>query len=276
MYAITDTTTVMNDSLLAKEDSTSKPLNTTLLKKYTAIGTYTSTITSSQKTKWYDIEQEQKGRNDTWVFFVLVLLLITLTYLKLSFSNDFNNQFRSFINSNVAAQMVRVSKDDIAFSSVLMNLVFIVTMSLFTRFALLHFVTSSSLHQEFSITAIFFLFTFFTIGKYAMTKYIGVVFDINDAMTEYLFNLSGITKTIGISMIPILFVLYASSPSYFIFVFAIGVIVLCISAVMVVMRGLSTSYKLMYKDLYHFLIYICVCEISTIFLFIKLLTKTAI
>ena len=276
VYAITDSTAIASDSTFAKVDSTTKPIDTVLLKKYTAIATYTSAITADPKTKWYDIEQEQKQRNDTWIFFVLVLLLIALTYLKLAFSNDFNDQFRSFVNSNVAAQMVRVSKDDIAFSSVLMNLVFIVTMSLFTRFALIHFTTTSSLHHEFSIAAIFFLFTFFIIGKYAITKYIGVAFDINDVMTEYLFNLSGITKTIGISMIPILFVLYASPPLYFIFVFVIGVLVLCIGAVMVVMRGLSTSYKMMYKDLYHFLIYICVCEILPIFLFIKLLTKTAI
>jgi hypothetical protein len=52
--------------------------------------------------------------------------------------------------------------------------------------------------------------------------------------------------------------------------------VLCIGVVMIVIRGLSTTYKLMYSSLYHFLIYICVGEILPIFLFFKLLTKTAI
>ena len=276
LYATTDSTMVYSDSAIAKEDSIAKPVDTALLKKYTAIGTYTSIILANPKTKWYDIELPQKAKKDAWIFFVLVLLLIVLTYLKHSFSNDFNDQLRSFFNSNVATQMVRVSKDDITFSSVLMTFIFISTMALFTRFILLHLHSSIATPAEFSITAIFFLFTFFIIGKFLIIKYIGEVFDIRDAMNEYLFNLSGISKTVGISMIPILFIVYAATPKYIVIVFAMGILVICIGAVMLVIRGLSTSYKIMYKDLYHFLIYICVCEILPIFLFIKLLTKTAI
>jgi hypothetical protein len=45
-------------------------------------------------------------------------------------------------------------------------------------------------------------------------------------------------------------------------------------AIIFVWRGLSTGIKLMYKSVYHFFIYVCVVEISPIFLLFKLLTKT--
>ena len=237
---------------------------------------YNSAIMSGEKPKWYDIEQQRKGKNDAWIFFILLQLLILLTILKLAFHNDFENLFRIFANSNIASQIGRTAKDDITLSSVLMSMIFITTMSIFTRFVLLHFYPHSVLQNDISILALIFLFTFFSVAKYVSLKYIGNIFEITSTVDEYLFNLSAITRTIGISMIPLLFMLYASPEKYFISILIISIIILCIGLVMVVIRGLSTSYKLMYSSMYHFLIYICVGEVLPIFLVIKLLTKTVI
>jgi len=237
---------------------------------------YNSAITTGEKPKWYDIEQQRNSKNDAWIFFILLQLLIVLTILKLAFHNDFENLFRIFANSNIASQIGRTAKDDITLSSVLMSTIFITTMSLFTRFVMLHFYPHSALQNNFSIVILIFLFTFFSLIKYVSLKYIGNIFEITSTVDEYIFNLSAITRTIGISMIPILFMLYASSEKYFNFILIISLIILSIGVVMVVIRGLSTSYKLMYSSMYHFLIYICVGEILPVFLFIKLLTKTVI
>jgi hypothetical protein len=237
---------------------------------------YNSAIISGQKPKWYDIEQQRKSKNDAWIFFVLLQLLIVLTILKLAFHNDFENLFKVFTNPNLASQIGRNTKDDITLSSVLMSTIFVTTISIFTRFVLLHFYPYSVLRNNFSIVILIFLFTFFSIAKYALLKYIGNIFEIASTVDEYLFNLSAITRTIGISMIPILFMLYASSEKYFNFIIIISIIILLVGLGMVVIRGLSTSYKLMYSSMYHFLIYICVGEILPVFLFIKLLTKTVI
>jgi hypothetical protein len=266
------------DSLSALHDDSAihKPADTTVMKKSVEDSFYTSRLTATDKPMWFDIEQHRERRNDAWIFIILVQLLIILTVLKLAFSNDFENLFRSFMSSNIASQIGRTAKDDITLSSVLMSVIFITTMSVFSRFVLLHFYPHSVLQNNFSIVTLIFLFTFFTVGKYALLKYIGNVFDIAAAVDEYLFNLSAVTRTIGISMIPTLFVLYASSEKYFAFIFVTSIIILCVGIVMIVYRGLSTSYKLMYSSVYHFLIYICVGEILPVFLFFKLLTKTAI
>ena len=237
---------------------------------------YNSPITSADKPKWYDIEQQRNHKSDTWVFFILLLLLIILTALKLAFHNDFENLFKVFANSNATSQIGRTTKDDITLSSVFMSAIFIISISMLTRFILLHFYAHSVLQNNFSIVILIILFTFFSIIKYALLKYIGNIFEIMPVVDEYLLNLSAITRTIGISMIPILFMLYASSEKYFNPILIISLMIFSVGIVMIVIRGLSTSYKLMYSSMYHFLIYICVGEILPVFLFIKLLTKTVI
>lgn len=265
-----------NDSTAAEDSAQAIVIDTAAVRSAGEVAAYTSFLTTGEKQKRFDIEQERKGKNDAWVFFVLVLLLVVLTTLKLAFSNDFNDLLRSVSNSNIASQIVRSSKEDISLSSFLMNGIFVIAASVYTRFILLHFYPYSVLQNNFSILALIILFTFFFFAKYASLRFIGNIFDIAPYVDEYLFNLSAIVRTIGISMIPILFVLYASPEKYFIFIFIVSLIVLCIGVVMIIIRGLSTTYKLMYSSLYHFLIYICVGEILPIFLFFKLLTKTAI
>ena len=265
------------DSLLISADSTrDNVIDTAAMYQSARSEFYNSAITSGEKSKWYDIEQRRKGPTEALIFFILGLLLIVLTTLKRAFHNDFDNLFKVFANSNIASQIGRTSKDDITLSSMLMSMIFITTISLFTRFILLHFYPHSVLQNNFSIVMLIFLFTFFSVAKYILLKYIGNIFEITSTVDEYIFNLSAITRTIGISMIPILFMMYASSEKYFIVIIIISSIILFGGLVMVVIRGLSTSYKLMYSSMYHFLIYICVGEVLPIFLVIKLLTKTVI
>jgi hypothetical protein len=269
--------TIRSDSAMTASDTTAPVIIDTAAVYAAAHSTfYNSAITTGEKPKWYDIEQQRKGKEDAWIFFILLQLLIVLTILKLAFHNDFDNLFKIFASSNIASQIGRANKDDLSLSSVLMSTIFITTMSVYTRFVLLHFYPHSVLQNNYSVVALIFLFTFFSVAKYVSLKYTGNIFEIAPAVDEYLFNLSAITRTIGISMIPLLFMMYASSEKYFNFILIISLIILCIGVVMVVIRGLSTSYKLMYSSMYHFLIYICVGEILPIFLFIKLLTKTVI
>ncbi|MBS1683891.1 MAG: DUF4271 domain-containing protein [Bacteroidetes bacterium] len=269
--------TIAQDSLAALDSTTQViVIDTAAVQHADSVSAYTSSLTASTKPLYYDIEQEQRMPDNTFMFLLLVALLIVLTTLKLAFSNDFTDLFRSVASSNIASQIVRTSREDLSLSSFLMNGIFVVSMSIFTRFVLLHFYPYSALSDNFSIVKLIILFTFFFVGKFSLLRYIGNLFELRASVDEYLFNLSAIVRTIGIAMIPILFMLYASSEKYFLFIFIASLVILSAGVVMIVIRGLSTSYKVMYSSVYHFLIYICVGEILPVFLFIKLLTKTAI
>lgn len=277
LQAQEDMLTIAQDSLAALDSTTQViVIDTAAVQHADSVSAYTSSLIASAKPLYYDIEQEQRMPDNTFMFLLLVALLIVLTTLKLAFSNDFTDLFRSVASSNIASQIVRTSREDLSLSSFLMNGIFVVSMSIFTRFVLLHFYPYSALSDNFSIVKLIILFTFFFVAKFALLRYIGNLFELRASVDEYLFNLSAIVRTIGIAMIPILFMLYASSEKYFLFIFIASLVILSAGVVMIVIRGLSTSYKVMYSSVYHFLIYICVGEILPVFLFIKLLTKTAI
>lgn len=276
-YAQDDTLSVPQDSTIMADSAAQViVIDTAAVYHADSVAHYVSALTAGERPVWYDIEQERRMPDNTFMFLLLVALLIVLTTLRLAFSNDFTDLFRSVASSNIASQIVRTSREDLSLSSFLMNGIFVVAMSIFTRFVLLHFYPYSALSDNFSIVRLIILFTFFFVAKYALLRYIGNIFELRASVDEYLFNLSAIVRTIGIAMIPILFMLYASSEKYFLFIFITSLVILSAGVVMIVIRGLSTSYKVMYSSVYHFLIYICVGEILPVFLFIKLLTKTAI
>ena len=151
---------------------------------------------------------------------------------------------------------------------------FIVVMSLYVRFILVRYFHVSTLESFSSILFINFLFTFFYLGKIAVIKVIGVLFEVSDACEEYIFNFTTVCKTLGLALLPALFIFYTAPQKFFNFVFVITVFVFASLLAVFIWRGLSTAYKLLYRSLYHFFIYVCVVEISTIFLLFKLLTKT--
>lgn len=277
LHAQDDTLAVAQDSMTVADSAAQViVIDTAAVYHADSVAHYSSALTGGGRATWYDIEQERRMPDNTFMFLLLVALLIVLTTLKLAFSNDFTDLFRSVASSNIASQIVRTSREDLSLSSFLMNGIFVVSMSIFTRFVLLHFYPYSALSDNFSIVKLIILFTFFFVAKFALLRYIGNLFELRASVDEYLFNLSAIVGTIGIAMIPILFMLYASSEKYFLFIFITSLVILSAGVVMIVIRGLSTSYKVMYSSVYHFLIYICVGEILPVFLFIKLLTKTAI
>lgn len=277
LHAQDDTLAVAQDSMTVADSAAQViVIDTAAVYHADSVAHYSSALTGGGRATWYDIEQERRMPDNTFMFLLLVALLIVLTTLKLAFSNDFTDLFRSVASSNIASQIVRTSREDLSLSSFLMNGIFVVSMSIFTRFVLLHFYPYSALSDNFSIVKLIILFTFFFVAKFALLRYIGNLFELRASVDEYLFNLSAIVRTIGIAMIPILFMLYASSEKYFLFIFITSLVILSAGVVMIVIRGLSTSYKVMYSSVYHFLIYICVGEILPVFLFIKLLTKTAI
>ncbi len=100
-----DSSVVMNhDSLSISSDTIRETeIDTASVYGSARSSFYNSSITTGQKPKWYDIEQQRKSKNDAWIFFILLQLLIVLTILKLAFHNDFDNLFKVFANSNIAS-----------------------------------------------------------------------------------------------------------------------------------------------------------------------------
>ena len=249
-------------------------IDTNAMKAYAGMADSESVLLSNHKAVVNDIEQLHTSEKNTWVFVLLITMLAALTYLKTAFGKDVDELVQSVTNQNLAQQIYRTQSKELSFSTIVLNLNFIVVMSLYVRFILVRYFHVSTLESFSSILFMNFLFTFFYVGKIAVVKLIGALFEAADACEEYIFNFTLVCKTIGLTLLPALFIFYTAPQKFFNFVFVITVFVFASLLAVFIWRGLSTAYKLLYRSVYHFFIYVCVVEISTIFLLFKLLTKT--
>jgi hypothetical protein len=244
------------------------------LQQYFSLAEHRSVVSGENKKMVNDIEQYNSSSRTPVVFVILVLLLGVVTYLKIAFNNDLGDLLQSVVNQNLSQQIFRTQSKEISFSSALLNLNFIVVISLYVWFILVRYFHVSSPERFSTILLIIFLFTFFYLAKLSVIRLTGIMFEVNEVCDEYIFNFTTICKTLGLTLLPALFVFYTAPVRFFNFIFIITVLI-CIGMLLIVAwRGLSTGYKLLYRSVYHFFIYVCVVEVSTIFLLFKLLTKT--
>lgn len=221
-----------------------------------------------------DVQQYLRKKNNTIVFLVMLLLLLVITYVRIAFGNELTEMLMSVVNKNAATQLLRSQSGELSVASLLLHINFVFVMSLYVRFILVHYFNISSLENFSAILFLNFLFTFFYASKIVMMKLLGNVIELTNECNEYIFNFTTTCKTLGLTLIPALFVFYTAEKIIFDFVFVISIIICSFFALMFVWRGLSTSAKLLYRSVYHFFLYVWVIEISPIFLIFKLLTKT--
>ena len=183
---------------------------------------------------------------------------------------------QSVINQNLSQQIFRTQSGEISFADILLNTNFVVVLSLYVRFFSMKYFHVLSLDSFSSVLFLIFLFTFFYVGKIITVKFIGKIFELQQVCDEYIFNFTTLCKTLGLALLPALFIFYVAPVRFFNFIFIITILFCVAFTLIFVWRALSTAYKLLYRSVYHFFIYVCVVEISLMFLFIKLLTKTII
>lgn len=237
---------------------------------------YKSLLLTGEKQNVNDIEQYKYSYHNSIVFILLLLLLAVLTYVKVAFGNELSELLQAVVNQNFAQQIFRTQSGEISFSSFILHFNFIVVMSLYVRFFLVHYFHVSSLESFSSILFLIFLFTFFYLGKLIALQFIGSIFELKEVCNEYAFHFSTLCKTVGLTLIPALFIFYSAPKIFFDFVFIITLFIIAAFVLLLLWRGLSTGYKLLYSSVYHFFIYVCSVEISMMFLLFKLFTKTII
>ncbi|MBK8657951.1 MAG: DUF4271 domain-containing protein [Bacteroidetes bacterium] len=221
-----------------------------------------------------DIQQMLSNGNNSIVFIILLTLLILITYTKIFFGNEIIDLVQSIVNRSATMQSLRTQVSELSIASLILHVNFVFALSLYVRFVLVHYYSISSLENFSSILFLSFLFTLFYVAKIVTMKLLGNILELTNECNEYIFYFTTTCKTLGLVLIPALFIFYTAEKYFFDFIF-IASIIICVAFVLLfIWRGLSTSTKLLYRSVYHFFIYVWVIEVLPIFLLFKLLTKT--
>ena len=118
-HAQVDTLTMPDSLSLALDSLKPTPTYDSLaVVKNTALAKHTSILQdTAQKVYSIDVQQAAPHKSNTVVFFVLVLLLVILTYIKVAFGKDLEDMLQSFCNSNTAQKVIRKTNEEFIFFS---------------------------------------------------------------------------------------------------------------------------------------------------------------
>ena len=205
----------------------------------------------------------------------IVVALFLFVIIRLLYNRDFQELFQSLMNKQLATQINRNKGTSMSNFSLMLLLIAVVNLSVMTMYTLLYFYGEMNHYTIQFFIKLIFLFTFFLVLKVLVVNTLGFLFEEEEAAEGYVNDFMMIVKVLGIAVFPTVLMIYVASQSdTYIFVYLFLVIVI-LNVLIFVWRGLFTSIQMMYKSVYHFLLYVCTVEILSVFLLIKLLTKIA-
>lgn len=221
----------------------------------------------------FNIQQKRITENNLGMFAIIMLLLVLLTYLRLAYSNDFDELIYSTSSSNRALQIYRTQTDSFSVASFLLTANFVLCSVFFIQFSAQYFFPSHASQASITTVLLVILFTSFLFLKSFLFNLLSFTFPLKEILSLYKFHFYKTLQILGITMLPVVLFMFAGNKKYFVFAFGIACILLLIGVVMLIIRGLSTSIKFTASNIKYFFIYVCISEAAMVLLLIKLLTK---
>lgn len=212
-----------------------------------------------------------KEYRESWLIFSVLSLILTLAIIRYFFAADFQLILQAYFNDRL---LVQVSKEDTILTSwsfILLYIVFSFSLGLFICLFYgyirqeLHYL-EIALYLKVSL-AVGFLFAL----KIGFIRFIAFVFEIQKLVREYVTILYLVYFNSLLILIPaiLLISLFAVNQTYYIYLIAIGLIVL-----LFLFRFLKAGYNLFghYKfSIFYLILYLCCLEIAPILILVRLL-----
>jgi len=206
--------------------------------------------------------------SNEWFTILIVLSIGILAFVKVAFSNRFNDFLWVIGNSKYLKIYARDQKFIDQFDGLLfLNL--IISSSLF------YFISYNTFFESIPFNIVLFFKLFIGIGaliliKVLLERLIGSLFEIDSLIDSYVFQKTNYKNYIGLVLLPInIILIFAVQPSEVIIYFVI-VILFIINLV-----GFITTFKIHQKlilnNLFYFILYLCALEIAPYIILYKLL-----
>ena len=205
------------------------------------------------------------------VFYAIVCLLIFFALVRNSFTRYIQDFFKIFFRTTVRQRQIKEQLMQNPLPSLLLNIFFLLSSSLFIATALHYFGWAEQ--YDFWILAAYCFVGLVLIYslKYLSLKVIGWVLQVSDIVDNYIFIVFTANKVIGISLLPFLIVVSLAMG----YIRQAGVHL----GITVVLALLAYRYFLSYISLHrqlnisflHFIVYLCAFEIVPLLLINKLL-----
>lgn len=224
---------------------------------------------NSSATPVVRVSSERIQPFDDILFYLLLVVILFLAFLRFFFERYFNNLFRVFFNTSLRQSQLTDQLLQAKQVSLFFNILFTVTEGLYIYFLLRHFgwIANGNIIGNIGVCVVAVALIYF--GKYISLKFTGWLTGYSDAANTYLFVIFLINKILGILLIPFIVVIafgadFLQYPAVLVSLLMIGL--------MFLLRFLR-SYGLLRKEIkvsrFHFFIYIAGVELMPLLLIYK-------
>jgi hypothetical protein len=207
--------------------------------------------------------------------FMLVFSFAFLAFIKVTYQKYIRQIFSSVINYHDSYKLYRDHNANIDGFFMGLNLIFAIIGSFFVFKSFQYFNVSIWGYTNFNLLlACLVIIVLMYLGRYLISKIIGLFFDKLDAFDEYLHNTFVFYKVAGLILLPLVSILMFIRAEIHVYLLITGFSIIFLLYVLSIIRGTRIMLK---KDvlLLYWILYLCTLEIIPIFIawrFIKTLT----
>ncbi len=204
----------------------------------------------------------------SWLLILLLICLVAITFVKIFYQSYFSSLIK-----NIFTFQVSINTRDIfslnTLGSLLLNIVFIITLSISLYFIILYF--NPQIHNK---TATFFLillvFTIYYILRISVLYFMKSILTTGSALDIYIKNISWVNQFLSMCLLFILFIYLTGAKSYDGFIIYILLFIIIIAQLTKYVKGLVSNIQQITNNFFHFIIYICTLEIAPLIIIYKL------
>jgi len=213
----------------------------------------------------------RKEKSDDGMFYFLAGLVFYFALIRLFFGKYLDNLVSIFFRVTMRHQQIREQMLQTPLPSLLLNILFIISASLYSAFIVDHYGLSpfTSVWPMFGycILAVSVIY----LAKFIFLKITGWIFNVSAATDTYIFIVFLVNKMIGVFLLPILVLL--AFPKSIIYSGAITISYILLA--LLFFYRFFISYRPVRNEIkvnrFHFFIYLCAFEIAPLLLIYKVL-----
>ncbi len=208
--------------------------------------------------------------SNDWITLILVSCLVLLTVVKIAYANKFADFSELFLNEKYLLKTGKEIKFNDSFN-VLLFIVQLLSVSLFLYLIVNALDLAPDISPFFVYLRIFVIYSLFVGVKFLVEKMMAVLFNGEKEMANYHYHKLVYRNYFSIILILInaLFI-YTFQPSLLSIQIIVGILVLLNSISLI--NTLRKHEKLIYSNLFYFILYLCALEIAPYFILYKMLS----
>lgn len=209
--------------------------------------------------------------NPDWFIIILIMVVIYLTWIRVFNYKIIKQHFSAIVSNSLTNQIVRDENILVQRTSVFLSVVFYFSLALFLYQASIFFGWNYKIFNDgFPRYVIFVLLIASAYSlKMVLLKILSIIFQIDKAVSTYIFNIFLINNILGILFLPLVVLIAFVSGLDKLLVWA-GVALLLIAFLYRLFRGVVIWTNLPRFSLYYLILYLCALEIAPLLILFKL------